>query len=273
MAGGRRVAVLALLLALLLAVAEGFMMPRLKSSSAARVTAPLKMLQLGGTPVVLPPVVAKPATAALALGRRVFLALPFPLKVIATILTTLFTLVLIEDTTDWVTAFVAKLQGKAPKAQVAELVQKPYTPTKTSVPIRFMQSDKEPVEYGAEVGAKLSGVAEDAAVVIQYDCRKGKCGTCSVKVGSRWIKACQASVPAPLTPGEVFEVIVPKAAISSSKFFSPRSFLDGVWNNALGMVGFVAQMRKADQQYQARLAREKAIAEKAKLKRQEKEGA
>ena len=228
-----------------------------------------------GFPISIPISIPIPASVSLTLSRvggiakKVFMMLPLPLKLIATILTTLFTLVLVEDVSDWVSATVSKLQGKAPKEEEVKLVQKPFTPTTTSVPIRFLQSDQDPVEYGAEVGAKLSTVAEDAAVTIKYDCRKGQCGTCSVKVGSKWIKTCQSSIPMPLVPGEVYEVIVPKAAVSSSKFFSPRSFLDGVWNNFLGMVGFVGQMRKAEKQYQARLAREKAIADKALIKRQQ----
>lgn len=42
---------------------------------------------------------------------------------------------------------------------------------------------------------------------------------------------------------------------------------DGVWNNALGMVGFVGQMKRADDQFQARLARERALAAKVAAKR------
>lgn len=50
----------------------------------------------------------------------------------------------------------------------------------------------------------------------------------------------------------------------------PPSFFvtsDGVWNNALGMVGFVGQMKRADDQFQARLARERALAAKVAAKR------
>jgi len=215
----------------------------------------------------IPLAISGPLRASAGVARKIFFALPLPFKLIATILTTLFTLVLIEDMTDYATSAVAKIRGKGPKEEAVALVRKPFTPTKTSVPIRFLQSGQDPIEYGAEVGAKLSVVAEDAAVAIQYDCRKGQCGTCSIKVGSKWIKTCQTSVPMPVMPGEVFEVIVPQASIKSSKFFSPRSFLDGVWNNLLGMVGFVGQMQKADKQFQARLAREKAIAEKARMKK------
>ena len=218
------------------------------------------------------PVAALPAPLAamgktlLAVPMKVFRVLPLPLKLIATILTTLSFLVIIEDITD---AIMRLRKGKVVEA--VQLVRKPFIPTKSSVAIRFLQTGIEPVEYGCEVGAKLSIVAEDAAVPIMYDCRKGQCGTCSVKVGSKWIKTCQTSVPMPVKPGDVLEIIVPKATIKSSKFFSPRSFLDGVWNNALGMVGFVGQMRRADDQFQQRLAREKAIAERAKALKSSKE--
>ena len=198
-------------------------------------------------------------------GKKVFMALPLPLKLIAFILSTLFTLVFLEDTFDGLVKLASLLRGGSKRTEEAPLVQKPYTPTKTSVPVRFLQTGVDNVEYGAEVGARLSQVAEDAAVPISYDCREGKCGTCSVKVGSRWIKTCVSTVPAPVLPGEVMEIIIPKAAIKSSKFFSPRSFLDGVWNNALGIVGFVGKMTAADKQYQARIAREKALAEKVRL--------
>jgi len=198
-------------------------------------------------------------------AKKTFMVLPLPLKLIAFILTTLFTLVFIEDTYDSLVKLAKMLRGGNKKAEEAPLVQKPYIPTKTSVPVRFLQTGVDNVEYGAEVGARLSQVAEDAAVPISYDCRQGKCGTCSVKVGSKWIKTCVSTVPAPLVPGEVMEIIVPKAAIKSSKFFSPRSFLDGVWNNALGIVGFVGKMTAADKQYQGRIAREQALAEKVRL--------
>lgn len=214
----------------------------------------------------LPPSAIAPLKVITNASKGIFRALPLPFKVIATILTTLFTLVLIEDFTDWASSLIEKFRGKSKAEKDVEvLIKKQFTPTKSSVAIRFLQSGKDSVDYGAEVGAKLSQVAADAAVVIKYDCMKGQCGTCSVKVGNKWIKTCQTSIPTPSQPNEVYEVIVPKASIKSSKFFSPRSFLDGVWNNALGMVGFVGQIQKADKQYKARLERERQIAEKVKL--------
>mmetsp|Transcript_63015 Transcript_63015/g.186124 ORF Transcript_63015/g.186124 Transcript_63015/m.186124 type:complete len:140 (-) Transcript_63015:3035-3454(-) len=47
----------------------------------------------------------------------------------------------------------------------------------------------------AVVGQKLSVVAAAARVQIPYNCRNGECGTCTVKVNSRKVKACQATVP------------------------------------------------------------------------------
>ena len=182
----------------------------------------------------LPP----PLAAAAATGATLFRMLPLPFKLIATILTTLGFLVMVEDFAD----MVARLRkGKAVVEEV-KMVRKPFIPTKSSVAIRFLQTGMDPIEYGAEVGAKLSLVAEDAAIPIQYDCRKGQCGTCSVKVGSKWIKTCQTAVPMPLLPGEVFEVIVPKASIKSSKFFSPRSFLGACARSCSTLIYFQASL-------------------------------
>ena len=47
----------------------------------------------------------------------------------------------------------------------------------------------------AVVGQKLSIVANAARVKISYNCQKGDCGTCMVKVNGRKAKACQAIVP------------------------------------------------------------------------------
>ena len=48
----------------------------------------------------------------------------------------------------------------------------------------------------AVVGQKVSQVAASARVKIEYNCRNGDCGTCTVKMNGRNVKACQASVPA-----------------------------------------------------------------------------
>ncbi len=46
--------------------------------------------------------------------------------------------------------------------------------------------------------------------------------------------------------------ILVKPKKKKARFFSPRSFLDGVINNALGMVGFVIEARKARKEFKAR---------------------
>uniref|UniRef100_A0A7R9VKD2 2Fe-2S ferredoxin-type domain-containing protein n=1 Tax=Pseudictyota dubia TaxID=2749911 RepID=A0A7R9VKD2_9STRA len=48
----------------------------------------------------------------------------------------------------------------------------------------------------AVVGQKVSVVAAAARVKIPYNCRNGDCGTCTVKMNNRKVKACQATIPA-----------------------------------------------------------------------------
>jgi ferredoxin len=70
-----------------------------------------------------------------------------------------------------------------------------------AVNVEFKQTQQhEPVAIEAEIGEKLSSLAERAGVEIQYKCRKGECGTCQVKVDGKWVKACQGSVIAPSGP-------------------------------------------------------------------------
>jgi aerobic-type carbon monoxide dehydrogenase small subunit (CoxS/CutS family) len=47
----------------------------------------------------------------------------------------------------------------------------------------------------AIVGQKVSVVAAGARVKISYDCRSGDCGTCTVKMNGRKVKACQMNIP------------------------------------------------------------------------------
>lgn len=47
----------------------------------------------------------------------------------------------------------------------------------------------------------------------------------------------------------------------SSSFFSPQSFVDGVVNNGLGVVGFVAEGAKAGDEFSVRMEREAKLAE------------
>jgi hypothetical protein len=47
----------------------------------------------------------------------------------------------------------------------------------------------------AIAGQKLSDVARAAGAKIQYDCKNGECGTCTVKLNGRSIRTCVAKVP------------------------------------------------------------------------------
>jgi Uncharacterized anaerobic dehydrogenase len=48
----------------------------------------------------------------------------------------------------------------------------------------------------AVVGQKVSVVAAQNRVKINYNCRNGDCGTCMIKMNGRNVKACQMSIPA-----------------------------------------------------------------------------
>lgn len=60
------------------------------------------------------------------------------------------------------------------------------------------------------------------------------------------------------------------AAKKSAEFFSPKSFVDGFVNNALGVAGFVQTAAKADDAFEARMAREAALAAKVKAAKERK---
>ena len=47
----------------------------------------------------------------------------------------------------------------------------------------------------AVVGQKVSVVANAARVKIKYDCQKGDCGTCMIKMNGKKVKACQMIIP------------------------------------------------------------------------------
>jgi aerobic-type carbon monoxide dehydrogenase small subunit (CoxS/CutS family) len=47
----------------------------------------------------------------------------------------------------------------------------------------------------AVVGQAVKVVANAARVKISYDCQKGDCGTCMIKMNGRKVKACQMSIP------------------------------------------------------------------------------
>jgi ferredoxin len=61
-------------------------------------------------------------------------------------------------------------------------------------------------------GQKLSDVARAAGAKIQYDCKNGDCGTCTVKLNGRAVRTCVAKVPS----GGPFKVQVGDVAGSSA---------------------------------------------------------
>lgn len=121
----------------------------------------------------------------------------------------------------------------------------------------------------ANVGDKLSEVAEKANVPINYKCRKGECGTCQVFVQGKWIKTCQTTIP-PTVPGTNYAVTV-KPFKEKAKFFSPQSFLDGVINNGLGVVGFVTEAAKVNDEFKERMEREQKLQQKIEEKKRQKQ--
>lgn len=119
----------------------------------------------------------------------------------------------------------------------------------------------------AQEGENISDVAEKAGVKINYKCRKGECGTCQVKIDGKWVKACQSVVTAPSASTVLQICVSPKTVEETnskkpSKFFSPASFVEGVINNGLGVVGFVMEAKKVDDSFEQRMAKEKALSEK-----------
>eukprot|EP00617_Octactis_speculum_P014121 CAMPEP_0185756632 /NCGR_PEP_ID=MMETSP1174-20130828/15055_1 /TAXON_ID=35687 /ORGANISM="Dictyocha speculum, Strain CCMP1381" /LENGTH=213 /DNA_ID=CAMNT_0028435683 /DNA_START=29 /DNA_END=670 /DNA_ORIENTATION=+ len=121
----------------------------------------------------------------------------------------------------------------------------------------------------ANVGQPLSEVAIQADAFIQYKCMKGECGTCDVLVNGKWVHTCQTKIPA-VSKGEAFTVNIREGKVKSKKssgFFSPQSFVDGFTNNALGMVGFVAEGAKEDDAFSDRMQREKDLMAKVAAKK------
>jgi len=117
----------------------------------------------------------------------------------------------------------------------------------------------------ARVGQPLSQVAAQADVFIRYKCRKGECKTCVVNIDGKWVSACQTKIP-PQAPGEQLKVRVRKVSQAvkdeeKAAFFTPKSFVDGFVNNALGMFGFATEALAADPDFVHRMEKEKAIEE------------
>ncbi len=83
------------------------------------------------------------------------------------------------------------------------------------------------------------------------------------------MKACQTIIPS-VPAGTKFSVKVkPEDQKPKAKFFSPQSFLDGVVNNGLGVVGFIAEGAKVDDAYKARIEKEAALAARVAARKQE----
>ena len=149
-----------------------------------------------------------------------------------------------------------------------EIIKK-STAAAGTVDIQFMPADKY---INAKIGEPILDVAKRAGVEIPFKCLKGECGTCEVNINGKWVKSCQETV-SPIAVGEITRIQVkPKAAATKkpSTFFSPMSFAEGVVNNALGVVGFVATAAKADDAFEARMAREAALAAKVQAAKEKK---
>lgn len=129
----------------------------------------------------------------------------------------------------------------------------------------------EIITVEAKAGDELGDIAKAAGVEIKYKCRKGECGTCEVKTDGKWIKTCQTTIPF-LGQDEVFRVEVKAAESEKAAFFSPKSLADGFFNNVAGMAGFAQAVAGADEDYNARIAREQVLAEKVEAAKKKREG-
>jgi len=121
----------------------------------------------------------------------------------------------------------------------------------------------------AIVGQPLGDVAAQAGQFIKYQCRKGECGTCAVRVDGQWIRTCSVKVPH-VPEGETYKVWVRpgmKKTKKASRFYSPRSIIDGFRNNLLGMFGFVREGRRSQANFVDRLSQEEEILRRAKAKK------
>ncbi|RYY70019.1 hypothetical protein EON63_23025 [archaeon] len=58
-----------------------------------------------------------------------------------------------------------------------------------------------------------------------------------------------------------------------STFFTPASFMEGVVNNGIGVIGFIAEaVGGVDAEFSRRMEREKALAEKVKREKEKQKG-
>jgi len=63
-----------------------------------------------------------------------------------------------------------------------------------TIPVAFEQGNATRTTM-AIVGQPLGDVAAQAGQFIKYQCRKGECGTCAVRVDGQWIRTCSVKVP------------------------------------------------------------------------------
>lgn len=112
-----------------------------------------------------------------------------------------------------------------------------------------------------DVGAPLSEVASQADQFIRYKCKKGQCGTCEVQINGKWVRTCVATVP---YVEDTLEVTVKGTMVAgqgkASKFYSVKSIFMGLYNNILGMVGFVKTSATEGGNFKDRLEGEDDIA-------------
>ncbi len=76
---------------------------------------------------------------------------------------------------------------------------------KSTVEVEFLPSKKV---VKALPGQKLSLVAQAAGVDIRYKCKKGDCGTCTVRFDGIPTKACQTALPALATKSR-YQITIP----------------------------------------------------------------
>ena len=137
-----------------------------------------------------------------------------------------------------------------------------------NVPVTFTQGN-DTISTMAYVGQPLSAVASQCGQYIKYQCRKGECGTCEVRIDGQWTRTCVTKVP-PLGKGESLDVHVRGSMIKtakSSRFYSFKSIITGLKNNVLGMVGFVREGRRSKAAFNDRINAEKELLEKVRAKK------
>jgi len=169
--------------------------------------------------------------------------------------------------------YVPKWKKKLTVAEELAQGGKTIDPAQTgiigTVPVVFKQGENS-VATLAIVGQPISEVASQAGQFIKYGCGKGECGMCESKCNGKWIRPCQAVVPADLAPGEDYVIEIKQVknkAKKSGRFYSVRSIVMGFYNNVLGMWGFVLTRRQTKANWQERQDYESMLAEKIAAKK------